>query len=131
MSLGLRLLTGNGLTAAPDNLSPDVGMKWTILYAVLNLYAGSGTGTRQLLLYYSPYNQGPTGVPNGLWLVNTGSVSGSAVSQGGIVNAANTSLTLWNGFPVLQHTGVLSFDVTLLAGDSFNYTILVDEEADF
>ena len=131
MSLGLRLLTGNGLTANPDNLSPDVGMKWKILYAQIVINVGTGTGTREAQLLYSPFNQGPTGSIYGLYLINSGTSTGFVVGQGGIINSANSPVTPWNDYPILEHSGVMSFVVTLISGDSFSYTILVDEEADF
>ena len=131
MSLGLRLLTGNGLTANPDNLSPDVGMKWKIIYAFCIVNAGTGTGTRQMIIYYSPFNQGPIGIPYALELVNTGTSTGSIAGQGGIIGSANSQVTVWNDYPILEHSGVISIGVTLVAGDTVNYTILVDEEADF
>jgi hypothetical protein len=129
--LGLRLLTGNGLTANPGNLGPDVGMKWKIIYAQIVITAGSGTGTRQALLVYSAYNQGSTGSPYGLYLINSGTSSGSVTGQGGILSTGNSPVTVWNDYPILEHTGVISFNNQLISGDSLNYTILVDEEADF
>ena len=131
MSLGLRLLTYNGLTGGPPNLSPDVGMKWKIIYVQVVLTAGTGTGTRQIVVLYSPFNQGPFGVPYGLELVNSGTSTGSVTGQGGIIGTANSPVTVWNDYPILEHGGVIAFDITLVSGDYYNYTILVDEEADF
>ena len=131
MSLGLRLLTGNGLTANPSSLSPDVAMKWKIIYAQVILTAGSGTGTRQAILLYSPFNQSLTALPYGLELLNSGTSTGSLVGQGGIIGTASSPVTVWNDYPILEHTGVIAFNITLISGDTFSYTILVDEEADF
>ena len=129
--MGLRLLTGNNLAGNPDNIGPDVGMKWKIIYAQIVITAGSGTGTRQAILTYSPYNQGSSGSPYGLYLIDSGTSSGSVTGQGGILSTGNSTVTLWNDYPILEHTGVIKFGNTLVSGDSFNYTILVDEEADF
>ena len=132
MSLGLRLLTGEGLTANPGNLGPDVGMKWKILYVQVALTAGSGTGNRQITVLYSPYNQGPTGSPSmGLCLACSGTGTGTLTQQGGPITSGSSGITPWNDYPILEHTGVITFNNTLISGDSFNYTILVDEEADF
>ena len=106
-------------------------MKWKILYALVNLTAGTGSGTRQINVVYGPYNQGSSGVPYGLYLINSSTSTGSLISQGGIISVGNTGSTIWNGYPILQHTGVIAFDLTLISGDTFSYTILVDEEADF
>ena len=128
--MGLRVITGNSLTSL-NNLSPDVGMKWKILYVLVNMYAGSGTGTREVRVLYSAYNQGPTGSPYGLVLADTGALTGSGTAQGGIIGTANSTVTSWNDYPILEHTGIISFDNLLISGDTFTYTILVDEEADF
>ena len=129
--MGLRLLTGNNLAGNPDNIGPDVGMKWKIIYAQIVITAGSGTGTRQAILTYSPYNQGSSGSPYGLYLIDSGTSSGSVTGQGGILSTGNSPVTVWNDYPILEHTGVIKFGNSLVSGDSFNYTILVDEEADF
>ena len=130
MSLGLRVITGNNLTSL-NNLSPDVGMKWKILYILVNLNAGSGTGTREVQVLYSAYNHGPTGSPYGLVLADTGALTGSGIAQGGIIGTANSTVTSWNNYPILEHTGIINFQLTLISGDTFSFTLLVDEEADF
>ena len=130
--LGLRLLTGNNLTANPPNFGPDVGMKWKILYAQVVITAGTGTGTRQIIVEYSPYNAGPSiGTLYGLFLIESATSTGSVAGQGGIISSGSSPVTVWNDYPILEHSGVIAIYNQLVSGDSFNYTILVDEEADF
>lgn len=125
----LRVLTATGLTASADLAQPNVGYKWKILSAQIQLTAGTGTGSRSASLNVV----GKSSLFNYPLLASVSSSTASSVSGGtGGTAGANPSdaNTTWYAFPEIRATDVVECIMSLVSGDTVAYYVLVDEVLD-
>ena len=115
-------------TGITGNVSffPNPGYKYRLLFAGIQLVSGTGTGTRYAYLkrqlsisevYVSTGNQTATSSS----FTAIGSISpagGGATSYG------------WYEYPEIDTKGGMQLAVSLITGDTVNYTIIVDEVID-
>lgn len=119
----IRKLTGSALTATTV-LNIPYNRKWRLLGAVISLVSDATAGTRSA--YLIPYIGG-SGVGANAWIsisTSTVSVTTSGYCQIGNQTAQNTNLP---SPPELSEYDELQIDVTLIAGDTYSYWLIVDE----
>ena len=120
----IRVFSATGITA---NVSffPNPGYKYRLLFAGVQLITGTGTGTRIAYLsrqlsisetFASTNNQ--TSTSSTITAIGSVSPYGGNTAQG------------WNDYPEIDAKGGMQVFVTLITGDTVNYTIIVDEVID-
>jgi len=125
----LRVLTATGLTASADLPQPNVGYKWRILSAQVQLTTGTGTGSRSANLNVV----GNGSLFNYPLLASVSSSTASAVygGTGGTAGASPSDTnTSWYNFPEIRAVDQVKCIVSLVSGDTVAYYLLVDEVLD-
>ena len=125
----LRVLTATGLTASAYLAQPNVGYKWRILSAQIELTTGTGTGSRSANLNVV----GNGSLFNYPLLAAVSSSTASAVygGTGGTAGAlSGDTNTTWYNFPEIRAADQVECIVSLVSGDTVAYYVLVDEVLD-
>ena len=118
-------LSQTGVTAIPAVfINPPVGKKWTIVSAGVILHSSATAGSRQIQILVALY---PIGTIGFLTSASTSTVSISVASQGGPFPNGNSPQT-WTFTPKLGPLDNISFGGMLISGDTFDWTVEVDEE---
>ena len=119
----IRKLTGSGLTATSIFTIP-YNRKWRLLSAVISLISDVTAGTRSC--YLIPYF-GRSGIGGNAWIsISTSTVSAITNGSCQIGNQTAQSTNLPSA-PELSEYDELQIDVTLIAGDTYSYWLIVDE----
>ena len=134
----IRKFLENGLTAAPSSLAPPNRYKWRILSAAVWINPGGGSGTRRFQVVKN-ISIGGTGAQSiGYAIADTGpqtlDTSGDVIAgvmaetNGEIVgqDAGATVRPYVSGIEVTEFNA-LAFYMTLIAGDTAGYEIIVEE----
>ena len=129
----LKNMNGSGLSAAPGDLIPPTGYKWTMISAVIVITSSATAGTRRVYFYANRNNL----VGLGELLCDTAASTAvsstivglmEAYGSFGSLPATNLNVAQFTPYPVLTEFDHVTWGVTLIAGDVFNYYIIVQEE---
>jgi len=125
-------ITANGITQIG---MPMPGTKWKVKWVVVVLKTGTGSGSRSANLFVSRGNVGNFGP----FLAATGTQTGTdteynAIGDVAIFTTSNPAyfsslFTTYYQFPEVFATDSINLAAVLIAGDSVNYYIMVEEEA--
>lgn len=119
----IREFSATGITA---NVSffPNPGFKYRLLFVGIQLVTGTGTGTRYAYLTRQlPYSD--------IFASSNNQTGTSTIYTGiGSISPAGTSSYVWYDYPEIDNKGGMQLVVSLIAGDTVNYTIIVDEVID-
>lgn len=120
----IREFSATGITA-DVSFFPNPGYKYRLLFVGIQLITGTGTGTRYSYLkrqlsvsevYASIGNQTTT--------------SSSFTAIGGVSPEGGDVSYGWYDYPEIDTKGGMQLAVSLITGDTVNYTIIVDEVID-
>ncbi len=109
-------------TATFGSISPPAGFKWKIIRLNYVITAGTGTGTRQILMEILPY----TPINSTVFLpilqsaTSSGSVSAILSGVSGSTNVLYSDLSLSANDSIIDAS-------TIVSGDTVSFYLLVDE----
>ena len=120
----IRVFSATGITA-DVSFFPNPGYKYRLLFAGIQLVSGTGTGTRYAFLQRQlSISESYASTGSQTAVSSTYTAIGSVSPYGG--NVANG----WYDYPEIDAKGGMQLAVALIAGDTVNYTIIVDEVID-
>ena len=131
-----REFSASGLTTNPATMSPGPGYKWRIKFVLAYIKEGATAGTRTIQLYVVP---GGNSLGLGFAVIKSANstnvselfVSAAAPFAFSLPGATDTnSVVSLSGAEAQEicEKDVLTFGMVLVAGDTFGYIILLDEE---
>ncbi len=120
----IREFSATGITA-DVSFFPNPGYKYRLLFAGIQLITGTGTGTRYAFLQRQlSISEAYATTGNQTAVSSTYTAIGSVSPYGGNVAYA------WYDYPEIDTKGGMQLVVSLIAGDTVNYIIIVDEVID-
>lgn len=120
----IREISATGITA-DVSFFPNPGYKYRLLFAGIQLITGTGTGTRiAYLCRQLSMSEVYVSIGNQTAVSSTYTAIGSVSPYGGNVAYG------WYDYPEIDAKGGMHLAVSLIAGDTINYTIIVDEVID-
>ena len=120
----IREFSATGITA-DVSFFPNPGYKYRLMFAGIQLITGTGTGTRSAYLQrQASISETYADTGGRTTASSTYTATGSVVPYGGNVSFG------WYDYPEIDATSGMQLAVSLVAGDTVSYTIIVDEVID-
>lgn len=124
-----RLLKATGLTASAQIGVPAPNIKWCVKYALLTLVTSATAGTRSgFIQWQTAGKNSPSGIlaviPAQTGVSTTYTSIGSPLADANVVGG---SIVQWTKDPEIFATDVLYAQMTLVAGDTFEYEVMIEE----
>jgi hypothetical protein len=123
-----RLITEAGFAGNVVIGSPQEGMKWIIIYAVIVLHTSATSGTRNA---YLTVQRGGNSVDVGPILANTGNVTLTSANFSAIGDVTQSTqgnaLTIYYQYPQVYAVDSIALFTTLISGDTVDVYLMVEE----